>query len=251
MQLETNSQGFTEWGWIEFGLKSYYAYLNCGFRMMPSAGTGSGVHPVPLGFGRVYVQVPGEFTYEKWRQGLLAGRSFVTTGPMLRLTFNGESAGHCFTDVRNEPTRLPVRVQGTVESLSPIDRIEFIVNGNVVNSITTPNSTSPAGKPQRVLIDETIVIEGSGWLAIRCFEARADRRIRFAHSAPVFVDVPRHPQHPFQDEVQHFVERIEREIARNRETLTPDAMEEYQEALSIYRELRGHAIERRQPKHSR
>jgi len=251
MQLETNPQGFTEWGWIEFGLKSYYAYLNCGFRMMPSAGTGSGVHPVPLGFGRVYVQVPGEFTYDKWRQGLLAGRSFVTTGPMLRLTFNGESAGHCFTDARNEPTGLPVRVQGTVESLSPIDRIEFIVNGNVVKSIKTPDSTSPAGKPQRVLIDETIVIEGSGWLAIRCFEARADRRIRFAHSAPVFVDVPRHPQHPFQDEVQHFVERIEREIARNRETLTPDAMEEYQEALSIYRELRGHAIERRQPKHSR
>jgi hypothetical protein len=244
MQLETNSQGFTEWGWIEFGLKSYYAYLNCGFRMMPSAGTGSGVHPVPLGFGRVYVHVPGEFTYEKWRDGLLAGNSFVTTGPMLQLTFNGEPAGHRFVDFRGEPAGISVRIQGTVQSLAPLDRIEVIVNGNLAKTLVPSDVTLPAVKPHQEMIDETIMIEGSGWLAIRCFESRPDRRIRFAHTAPVFVDVPGKAQSPFKDEVEHFVNRIEREIQRNRETLTPDELEEYQEALSIYRDLRGRAVER-------
>ncbi len=60
--IETDADGFTEWGWIEFGFKTYYALLNCGFKMRPTAGTASGVHPVPLGFGRVYVQLPGGFS---------------------------------------------------------------------------------------------------------------------------------------------------------------------------------------------
>ena len=107
MQLETMESGFTEWGWIEFGFKSYYAYLNCGFRMMPSAGTGSGVHPVPLGFGRVYAQVAGEFTYQKWRDALLAGHSFVTTGPMLQFEFNGQPAGSSDASRGNPEENIP------------------------------------------------------------------------------------------------------------------------------------------------
>ncbi len=89
-EIETDPQGYTERGWIDWGFKTYYAYLNCGFRMRPTGGTGSGYHPVPAGFGRVYVQCPGEFTYEKWIEGLNAGRSFVSTGPMLDVTINGQ-----------------------------------------------------------------------------------------------------------------------------------------------------------------
>jgi hypothetical protein len=46
----------------------------------------AGVHPVPLGFGRVYVQLEGELDADAWLSGLNAGRSFVTTGPMLFVT---------------------------------------------------------------------------------------------------------------------------------------------------------------------
>ena len=240
MELETNSQGFTEWGWIEFGLKSYYAYLNCGFRMMPSAGTGSGVHPVPLGFGRVYVQVEDDFTYEKWRKGLLAGHSFVTTGPMMQLKFNEMPAGHRFVGSSDST---PVRVKGTIKSLVPLGRIEVIVNGNIAKTLMPSDVSATADKSRQFEVDETVVIEGTGWMAIRCFEFRPDHRIRFAHTAPIFVDVPGKEQIPFIDEVEHFVDRIEREIARNRETLTPDALDEYNEAVAIYHKLLGRAIE--------
>ena len=60
MNIETDEKGFTERGWIEYGFENYYTLLNCGFRMRPTAGTASGVHPVPLGFGRVGVARPGE-----------------------------------------------------------------------------------------------------------------------------------------------------------------------------------------------
>ncbi len=91
--------GATEGGeseWIDFTLGMYYTLLNCGFRMPPSAGTANGVHPVPAGFGRVYVNLPDGFNFESWKQGLQQGRSFVTTGPMLLATANGKQAGETF-----------------------------------------------------------------------------------------------------------------------------------------------------------
>jgi hypothetical protein len=82
-----------ERAWTLHGFQTYYALLNCGFRIKPSAGTANGVHPVPLGFGRVYVKVDGGFNYAAWVRGLAAGRSFVTTGPMLFSQVGGEFGG--------------------------------------------------------------------------------------------------------------------------------------------------------------
>ena len=237
MNLELTEQGFTEWGWIDFGLKSYYAYLNCGFRMMPSAGTGAGVHPVPFGFGRVYVHVPGEFTFEKWRQNLLAGRSFVTTGPLMRMQFNGEQAGHSFPATGEKGS---VRVTGVVESTASLGRIEIIQNGDIVWSETPPQPTSPRDHLSAT-IDQTIPFDRSGWLIVRCFEAHGDKRIRFAHTAPIFVEIPGQPSVPKKSEVEHFIERIERELARHKGVLNADTIDEYNEALQIYRELLSRA----------
>ncbi len=77
MNIESEPDGgaWTESGWIDYGFKSYYALLNCGFRLRPTAGTASGVHPVPLGFGRVYVHRPQGFTYDGWIKGLDAGET--------------------------------------------------------------------------------------------------------------------------------------------------------------------------------
>lgn len=241
MKLETNEKGFTEWGWIDFGFKSYYAYLNCGFRMMPSAGTASGVHPVPAGFGRVYAQVPGEFTYQKWRDALLAGRSFVTTGPLLQFTFNDQPAGQT---LRADANGASVRVAGTVSSLSPIDRVEIVVNGNIAKTIKGGSRNGAKVSSYEEKIDETIAVKSTSWVAVRCFESRPGNRVRFAHSAPVFVEIPGTHQPLYKDEIEHFVERIEREIARHKGVLNPDALDEYQEALSVYKELQKRAIDR-------
>src|SRR5262245_9584333 len=82
--------------------------------MRPTAGCASGVHPVPLGFGRVYVRIDGEFTYDKWMKGLNDGRSFVTTGPMLFVKIDKNNV-----------------VTFGVESREPIAYSELIVNGKM------------------------------------------------------------------------------------------------------------------------
>jgi len=83
-----------------YGFQNYYALLHCGYRLLPTAGTASGVHPVPLGFGRVYVHCPKGFTDEAWVRGLNEGRSFVTTGPMLFVHVNGQPPGTRFSNAR-------------------------------------------------------------------------------------------------------------------------------------------------------
>jgi hypothetical protein len=57
--------------------------LNCGLRIPPSAGSGSGVLPNPVGYNRVYVHLDEQLTYDGWWQGFKQGRSLVTNGPLL------------------------------------------------------------------------------------------------------------------------------------------------------------------------
>ena len=128
MNLKMDDRGLTEWGWTDFGFQTYYALLNCGLRLRVSAGTASGVHPVQLGFGRVYVHLPDGFSYDEWMKGLDAGRSFVSTGPMLEVTFNGEDPGQWFSPGR-KAKQFAVDVDVVATSRRELDRIEVVING--------------------------------------------------------------------------------------------------------------------------
>lgn len=248
-EIETDAGGYTEKGWIDWGFKTYYAFLNCGFRMRPTGGTGAGVHPVPLGFGRVYVECPEGFNYENWIKGLNAGRSFVTTGPMLRVKFDDQPPGTVFKKAKPHA----VRVTGTAEGLRPLTRIEIIVNGEVARVIDPQNRAATDRKISGLAtaIDEMIPVENSSWIAVRCFESRELRkgagseeksqpaktdRLLYAHTAPVHFEI-NGPVRPKEREVNYFIQRMEQEIARNRGLLAPEDVAEYEKALAIYREI--------------
>ena len=217
MKIQTDERGFTEWGWIDYGFQNYYALLNCGFRLRPTAGTASGVHPVPLGFGRVYVNLPDGFSYEPWIKGLNRGRSFVTTGPML---FAAAKGGWVF---------------GTAESGRPLSKIEIVVNGEVVRALK-PSNRRTQGRFVSAF-REQVEIDGSHWTAVRCFEDRPDGRVRFAHSAPVHVDVANEPLQPRRVEVDYLIRRVESQIERSRNVLPKAAVDEYRAALAAYRKI--------------
>lgn len=242
MRLEYDAQGgFTEASWIDFGFQTYYALLNAGFKIRPSGGTASGVHPVPLGFGRVYVQtVDGGkpvFSYERWMQGLAAGRSFVTTGPMLLVEVEGQAPGATLAGAEKPG----YRVTGTAESAVPLDRIEIVVNGRVAKTITPANTKTDRGGYTSPL-DAEAPLAGSGWIAVRAYEARADKRVRFAHSSPVHVDIPGKPLRARRSEAEYLVRRMEEELARNRTVLKPEELQEYSAALGVYQKVLEQAI---------
>ena len=231
--IESDADGWTERGWMDFGFKCYYALLNCGFDIRPSAGTASGVHPVPLGFGRVYVHVDGPFAYEKWIEGLSAGRSFVTTGPMLDVRFNGAHAGKRFEAEAGKP--FPVKITGTCSDHKPLDRLEIVVNGEIAMTLE-PRPENLSSGAFRYNLEYEHSADKSCWILVRAF-AKTGERIRFAHSAPVHVKVPGKPLRPKRKEVRYFVRRMQEEIARNQSVLDAASLAEYDKALEVYQKL--------------
>jgi hypothetical protein len=235
MNVEMKNGRFTERGWMEFGFQNHYTLLNCGFRLRPTAGTASGVHPVPLGFGRVFVHLPDGFSYEKWMKGLDAGRSFVTTGPMLFVKANGKPAGHT-AKVTDENTSC--RLTGSVVSQHPIERIDVIVNGQIKARIKTPDPALAAGKSAfHLSIDRTLELKGSSWVVVRCFARTTEGRIRFAHSSPFFFDVEGRPLRPRKEETAYLIKRVKDELARHQDVLPESSLREFRSALEIYQKL--------------
>src|SRR5262249_6006987 len=139
--MRVGSGSGTEREWTLYGFQNYYALLDCGFRLRPAAGTANGVHPVPLGFSRVYVHLNGRFRYAEWLKGLNDGRSFVTTGPMLFSKVKGELPGYRFEVRGVKPPR--IEVTGVSVSEQPVTGIEIIVNGQVAHRL------APAGSKNR------------------------------------------------------------------------------------------------------
>lgn len=233
MKIARDEKGWTEAGWIDYGFQNWYALLNCGFRIRPSGGTASGVHPVPLGFGRVYVNVPNEFSYDTWVAGLNAGRSFVTTGPMLLVETEGRGAGHVFKT--DGATKL--RLSGAALSEQPLERLEIVINGDRVVPVRPQNTKNEQGGYRSPFVETSVEITESSWLVVRCYESRPGGRVRFAHTAPWYVEVAGKPVRPRKVEIEFLCERVEQQIRRNTDVLPAEALAEYREALQAYRNL--------------
>lgn len=233
MGVYRNEEGeLTEASWIQYTLENYYTLLNCGFKLAPSAGTASGVHPVPLGFNRVYVQQPNGFSVDGWLEGLKAGRSFVTNGPMLMAKVNGREAGYEFSS----PRAFSVEVSGLCVSNHAVDFIEIIQNGKLVAQVV-PKSANELLDLYSTSFRKRVTFRESGWVVVRCQQEYPQGRLKFAHSAPWYVNIGDQPVRPYQAETDYLIGRLEYEVARNRSVLSEAALAEFQSALATYKEI--------------
>jgi len=229
----SNSGTGTERDWTLYGFQTYYALLNCGFRMRPAAGTANGVHPVPLGFSRVYVHLGEPFSFDAWMRGLAAGRSFVTTGPMIFAKVENQWPGATFTATNQSKDYL---LNCTVRSEQPLENLELIVNGLVTQRIEPQNKQTHLGSFETEVSTRFLPKETS-WLAWRCFEKRPGNRFRFAHTAPWYFEVPGKPLRLRQMEADWLVARVKEEIARSQGIAPESLINDYQRALDIYEQL--------------
>jgi hypothetical protein len=220
--------------WLDYTHGMYYTLLNCGLRLPPSAGTANGVHPVPAGFGRVYVHLPNGFEFGAWMEGLRRGRSFVTTGPMLYATADGHDPGKVFELSSKDEAQISLDIE--LESEERLLYAELIVNG-VAEQLIPLRDQQQAGPAYRSKAKLTLQPQRSGWFAIRAWENRPDGRIRFAHSAPWYVEVDHQPVRIARTEKRYLVERMQREIERSRDVVGDAALREYQEGLAFYEGL--------------
>ena len=185
-------------------MEVYYKLLNCGFSLPVSAGTASGVKPVPLGYCRVYVHLREEFTYASWFRGLKAGRSFATNGPMLFLTVDGHEPSDVIQIPGGAKGSRTLKLFAAAVSQDELDRLEVVWKGKVISSIT-----APPGK-HHLIAELELPANETGWFVARVFEKPAES-IRFAHTSPLFVQVGRSPGIIPQD-ARYFVTMMDHEL---------------------------------------
>jgi hypothetical protein len=203
------------------GAALYHRLLNCGFRLTASAGTDCFLNQVNAygvpGIGRVYVKVDGPFTYARWIDGLRAGRSFVTNGPILELTVDGKGLAETLE------LRAPgeMKIKASASSQYPLTRVELLHNGKVIASATPAKDTLTTELAQSVKIDK------SGWLALRAagppqFDVRGDPLM--AHTSPIYVMVGGKPASSAED-ARYFLEWIDKldTAIRERDRLPDEA----------------------------
>jgi hypothetical protein len=231
--MNVGTGGRNERDWALYGFQAWYALLNCGFNPRPAGGTAHGVHPVPLGYGRVYVHLDQAFSYEAWLRALDAGRSFVTTGPMLLVEVEGELPGHRFTWKNARSRTVAVKARIVAPRLEGM-KVEFVVNGEVVKH----QDVVPAGSDAvEKIVRDKIEITESGWLAVRCGQEGQGGRFAFAHTAAWWFDLGGALVHPRRKEIEWLAGRVREEIARNRPVLSAEHLAEYEEALAFYERL--------------
>jgi Tol biopolymer transport system component len=162
----------------------YYRLLNAGFRIPATGGTDnfSDVwRDPPPGADRTFVRVDGALSLESWMDGIRAGRTFASTGPILLLDVAGREPGDEITLGSGAPAALPVRVE--LRSITPVDSIEIIVNGRVAAAMAPDD-------PAIAVFEADVPIPDGGWIAARA-RGPSSRYVTdsyaFAQTTPVWV----------------------------------------------------------------
>lgn len=155
----------------------WYDFLNLGYRITPVAGS-DWPYINAVGTVRSYVHVGEAPTIPGWFEGLRAGRTFVTDGPLLTLEVGGAGMG---AEIAASPgTELTVRARADLgPDRGALDRLELVMQGDVVAT-----GESGAGGTAATL-EHRLVVAGGTWLAVRAYGVERT----FAHSAPVYVPV--------------------------------------------------------------
>jgi TolB protein len=165
----------------------WYRLLNTGFRVPAGAGTDAMTNFAslrgPVGMNRVFVSTGGDTSYAAFLDGIRAGRTFVTNGPLVELTVNGRGPG---AELDLPAGRQRLRLQGTLRSIVPVDHLQVVRNGVVVAELPL------AGDRTSHDFDMTIDADASGWYTLRAWNEEAvhpvlDDYRPFATTSPVYV----------------------------------------------------------------
>lgn len=157
----------------------YYHVLNCGLRIPPAAGSGSGTNDNPVGTNRVYVYCGDEFSPERWWEGLEAGRVFVTNGPLLRPMVEGQPPGYVFH--LDAGGTLTLEIGLDLATRVPVEYLQIIKNGAVDSEVRLADWVKRKGRLPPVEFDE------SGWFLVRAV-TNNHRTYQFASSGPYYIE---------------------------------------------------------------
>jgi hypothetical protein len=227
------------WG-PEAVLRDWYPLLDCGFRIPLVGGSGKDSNLIVLGATRTYALLgPGQpLTYKNWIEAVRAGRTFVTSGPLLTFTVNESPPG----TVLDLPAGAAVRVRAEARSLGALDRLEVIANNRLVAE------ADASGKPAQATLEAEVALPEGGWLVARCWGAYDDaiENWHAAQSSPVYVQVEgrRPPADPAA--VARFAELLQKMLHWVAQEARCENEQQRQRLAGVFEEAHAILLARRQ-----
>ncbi|MGD9633390.1 MAG: hypothetical protein AB7G28_24485 [Pirellulales bacterium] len=176
----------------------YHHVLNCGLRIPPAAGSGTGTNESPLGTNRVYVFCGKEFSPEAWWEGLDAGEVFITNGPLLRTKVEGQPPGYVFHLSGSGAHEFEIGLN--LATRVPVQYLQIIKNGGLAYDVRLDQFAAQGGKLPPLAFDE------SGWFQVRAVTDNA-KNYQFAETGPYYVERNGKPR-VSRESVQFFLDWI-------------------------------------------
>jgi len=166
-----------------FAVHEWYRLLSCGYRIAAVGGTDKMTAGMPVGGVRTYAFVgDDEFTPDSWGRAVKAGRTYTTSGPIMRFSVEGRQPG--------DQISLPagggrLHVEAEAIATAPVHRLEIVFNGNVIAE------EAAAAGARSLSLSAQVEVPGSGWLAARCVSEHKAWHlwpVHFGgHTSPVYV----------------------------------------------------------------
>lgn len=193
-------------------LADWYAFLNVGLRL-PCVGASDFPACRKLGDCVTYVaHDPKADGPENWLRRAVAGRSFVTTGPLLLLDVDGRKPGDRITLSGSGPHKVAVRAR-VLSPVAPVETVQIVVNGRVV-----AEHAAPSGKAQRewYTLVADVELKASSWIAARAFgKSKTGAPDAESHTNPVYLDVEGKAAYD-RASLDRLVGKIDEQMAKNR-----------------------------------
>jgi hypothetical protein len=165
-------------GYAEWVQQIYFDSLNCGFRLPPGASSGFGETHNPLGYNRVSVHSEGEISWTGWWEAFSRGQCMITNGPLLDVRANDSLPGAVFEIPEAGTLEVVFRLE--LLSLVPVEKVELILNGKAVQSLT-PEEFAEGGGLSPLLLSEP------GWFLVRAW-GTDEKTYHLAMTAPFYVE---------------------------------------------------------------
>ena len=241
-------------------LNVWYHTLNAGFRTRISGETDFPcIYGERVGLGRVYAKIDGKLDYDRWVDGVLNGRTYVSDGKshLMDFSVNGVLVGtkESVVKVNSAATvkvtaKVAARLDETAnEKIRALryDRQPFwdIERARIANTREVPIELIVNGKAvarKQIVADGSIndvtfdvPIERSSWIALRILPS--------SHTNPMFVTVAGKPVRASRKSAEWLLKAVDQcwsqKVGKISAKERPEAERAYEHAREVYRRIVG------------
>ena len=169
---------------------------------------------------------------KEWMDGIRKGRTFATNGPLIEFKLGDEIVGG---ELLFETAKAAVPFSAKMRSVVPIDHLEVVCNGKVVQSLKLEGLRDWADTTG------TIPLKESGWCLLRAWSDNAEYPVMdkyaYATTSPVYVTIGGKRAYS-QEDAEYFKAWIDRTIEITDAYPDWDSVEEKQSVMNKLREAR-------------